>query len=183
MWKYPPVFGRKWGQVNERVDRVLEGLQAEFEASIAREEEAAADDLAASLLQDRPLNGVLGSAGRVEALTGDGARLPVAAVGDDYVETASTPRRFIPLQGPAFLQHANGAPPIRIRRRLVEALRAVMRTGGQVQVVSSGCLQTGALTRVGPDYLALEGRPGVVAVPLALVCEIRLLRAGSADVP
>ena len=183
MWKYPPVFGRKWGRVDERIDRVLEGLQAQFESSIAREEEAAADDLAASLLADRPLNGVLGSAGRVEALAGDGARLPVAAVGDDYVETASIPRRLIPLLGLAFLQHVGGAPPTPRRRRLVEALRAVMRAGGRVQVVSSGITHTGPLMRVGPDYLALKGRSGIVAVPLAAVSEIRLLPEGSADAP
>jgi hypothetical protein len=162
------------GMAEGRVDGLLESLGATFDAALAREEEAAATDLAMSLRQDRSLLDLL-HRGSWRAVLEPGLSPHIAAVGHDVVVAEEPGRHLIPT---ARLQ-ITPAPELdkaeRVGASLIEMLRDLARASLPVLVPSEGGSQEGVLRWVGTDHLALEGRHGVVVVALTTVRRVSVL--------
>lgn len=143
---------------DRRIDDVIAELGAQLEAAIEREERVAANDLAASLLQDLRLADVLVRAGH-EAELPDGAWLPVAFAAGDHVETGGARGRVIVPLEVCVLRPAAALPPARPRAEsLLEVLRALARQGAGVVVHLGRGVLEGRLIRVGRDHVIVQRR-------------------------
>jgi hypothetical protein len=166
--------------MDERLDRVFEGLSATFDAAVAREEDIAASDLAFSLAQDRTIAELLQR--RAGALLLDGqTRFPVTAVGNDYLMTED-PTTVVPLARAVVVADARGRPADVRRGGMVALLRSWARAGACVQVGTPQGVFSGRIVRASTDHLCVCGRREI-AVALGAVRWVRVARAGSADVP
>ena len=150
---------------DDRVDGLLQSLGATFDAAVAREEEEAAADLAMSLRQGRSFADVLARSSWRATLDA-GSSAPVEAVGPDFVVANWGGRHLIPMAH-VEVSPTTGVRPDRISMGFVELLRDVARAGKAVIALSSQGEHSGILRWVGPDHLALEGRRGLVLMPLA----------------
>jgi hypothetical protein len=165
------------GMGEERVDGLLESLGATFDAAVAREEEAAAMDLAMSLRQDRSLIDLL-QRGSWRALLEPGLTPHVVVVGRDVVVAEKPGRHLIPI---ARLQMTTAPDLDRaelVATSLVEMVRDLARTGRPVIVPSDDGSHQGVLRWVGTDHLALEGHHGVVVIALSAVRRISVIGEG-----
>ncbi len=158
-----------------RKTRWLETLEASFEASLARDEEVAARDLAFSLAQDRDLGLAAQRMDGCALLLEGGAALQVTEIGLDYLRADTV---VAPL-GRAIVRAAPEAPaPVRAERKLLELLNGACRSGALVEVRTSQASFTGRLETVGRDHLGLAGSAGAVLIALGRVLEVRLGGAG-----
>jgi hypothetical protein len=153
------------------IDRLLDRLTIEFQASVAREEGEAAADLALSLAQSSPLREQIARRPCRVLLEGRPA-LRIAAVGDDFLMT-SGPLYLIPL-GAAIVRRSEPATssltlgaeeldrvPDAIEGTLVELLRARNRGANpEVTATAGGAEFCGLLRLVGPDHLVILARSG-----------------------
>lgn len=164
------------------VDRLLASLDATFDASIAREEDEAASDLAHSLLEDLSLGDVLPRVGPLTVVLPGGVSLPVSVVGRDYVAGGSPPT-LIPITG-ALLMVSGESDPAVMPEDLAAALRRLARAGSTVRATCQGVEVVGRLRRATVDHILMEtagGRPVVIAIEA--VTAVALLSGGSADAP
>jgi hypothetical protein len=158
------------------VDRLIASLDASFDASVAREEDEAATDLAFSLRQGRSLREA--ARGQPLALwTGGGGRVPVTAVGRDYVRAGSLlarPEKVV-------LVCEGAAPPHLREDALLEVLRRWARRGLEVEVAGSEGVLVGRLTCAAPDHLEIAGRDVRWLVGTGGVKWVRCAREDSED--
>jgi hypothetical protein len=165
----------------DRIDFVVRGLEAAFDAAIARDEDDAASDLAFSLTQERTLPGVLERSPGVVVVRPDGGRSRISEVGEDYVLEAPPSARLVPLSM-AVLESSNDAAPPRRRDRDVTAeLRRWARAGASVCVTTSAGVVAGRLLRAAPDHLTIRGRRGDHYVGRGALLAIRRMGARTAD--
>ncbi len=166
--------------MDRELERVIARLEARFDAALARDEEEAAADLAASLRQDRTLADLVRAGDGLRLVEGDGALPAVTVVGADYCGTGIPVTCVRRLGSTPLLAEPQGSPPEARRDSLQEVARRWARAGWRVQVGLETDRLTGRLLQVGPDNLVLEGppAPGRLLVPLWLVSSIRLVREG-----
>lgn len=162
-----------------RLDKLFASLEASFEAAVARDEHVAAADLALSFQQDRDLRESLALDGGVLRIAG-GVAAPVVEVGRDYARAVAPTVTLVPLQR-AVTTIGGAVPPATTDRSLVETLRGWARGGVSVQVCTPIESFNGRLSIVGPDHVIVHPAVGPVAVPLAVVERISLLRGRLPD--
>ena len=159
------------------LEQMLRGLEGEFEAALAGDDEAAARDLAFSLAQDVPV--VVDALREGAFVVVSGSTVPVDRLGHDYLEAGDW---VVPLER-AVISLGHTRRPRQIHQVFVGALRAAAREAASVTVgLSSGAEVSGALERANPSHLVVENLSRV-AVPLREVAYVRLVRGGSAGVP
>ena len=159
--------------------RVIDGLEATFDATLARAEDEAASDLALSLLQDAHLGDELRRGAWTALRPG---RLPQAVVilAEDYVVTEDG--AAIRLSSALFVRDESG------RRRprdedgsFLELLRRHVREGVQADVSTSAGALRGRLVRACVDHVALStGGAGLpeTLVPMAAIEAVRVVEPG-----
>lgn len=158
-------------------DGLFTSLDAGFDATLAREEEAAAADLAVSLAQGRSLAETVAHHGPLAVQLSDGVRLPVAEVGTDHVATEGPFRLVVPLAAALLVEGGEGSSPAASDRDIVSILRAWARRGLEVRVTTPYGTIDGRLMRAGLDYLAIYSTRGErLLAPLGLVRSIGLVR-------
>jgi hypothetical protein len=159
------------------LERLIAALDASFDASLARCEDEAASDLAFSFLQGRSLIDAVRE-DPVEVWLAGGTRLPVAAVGRDFVSAGGV---LVPLRR-AVLRSASGhgAAPIR-PDSLLEVLRTWARSGVQVEVSTAARLVAGRLGCAAADHVEVHASTARWIVGMDAVDWIRCVRGGPGD--
>jgi hypothetical protein len=143
------------------------GLEASFEAALAREDEVAADDLAFSLRQDVDVRDAAERSGCGWRLVLAGEAGPlVDEVGIDYVRAGT----LLVRTRTATLRSAPGPSPRRSERALLEVLAEVARAGTEMTV--NGL--TGRPVRVAKDHVAVRQSGSETIVGLDAVQSVRL---------
>lgn len=156
------------------LEKLFADLDAAFEASLAREEEAAASDLAFALAQTNTFQDVVRRKPHRVVLLGEHFASPVIEVGSDYVAT-DPPVRFIP-SGLAILRvDDTGDPPSATDATLLLTMRRLARGRASVEVACRSSCYAGVLSSVAPDHLVLRGATGELFIGMKAVCAIRLL--------
>lgn len=149
----------------------LGALEASFEAGLAREEDAAAEDLAFSLRQDVDVRQALARSRTGWTLIApDGAPTRVDEAGADYVRAGDLVMR----SDLVTLRSASGPAPRTTERDLLELLGAACRAGAEAQVRQGGAITPGRLVRVARDHLALRHGDVETIVGLGAVEAVRL---------
>ena len=159
------------------LDRVLEAAGAQFEAAVAAEEDAAAGDLALSLLQGTELAVLLCRAPwSVRRPAGGSAQ--VVQVGPDVALASSWLRGpadlLIPLERALFV-NGEGSAPQRSVDTFVAALRHRVRTGGRMRVVIGEEPIEGRPRLVTETHIVLTRSHGEAVIPVAEVREVQLI--------
>lgn len=167
------------GMGNRPVDRLIGELEMSFGAAAAREEEAAATDLAVSLMQDRTLIEAALRAGPL-TLTNAGGSLPVRALGPDFVLAGEGTSVLVP-SAKAVLTASPGPTPRHTDRSFVEALRVLARLRCEIELRTGDAHYVGRITLAGRDHVVMEGRTGRVMAGLGAVDFVRLISRDSAD--
>jgi hypothetical protein len=158
------------------LDRLIASLDASFDASVARQEDEAASDLAFSLLQGRSF---------IEALRGrslalclpEGGRAPVVALGRDYVVGGGM---VVPLLR-SVLVAGSREPPSAREDSLLEVLRRWARAGREVEVSTASGTFAGTLVCAAEDHLELRSGRGQVLLGRRAVEWVRGARGGRGD--
>lgn len=149
-----------------------DALAASLEAATARDEEAAAADLAFSLRQDDDLASALVRCGSGWAIVVDGeVSDTVTEIGRDYVAAGDV---LIPLSA-AVLRSRDGRPPRPSERALLEVLGAACRAGSAVEVVTAATRAVGTLVRATRDHVAVSHHGVETVVALRAVEAVRRL--------
>jgi hypothetical protein len=169
------------------LDRLIASLDASFDASIARQEDEAASDLAFSMVQGRTFREAI--RGRPLALCLDGgARLAVTAVGRDYVAAGGTlsPSSTAVLGPLAFSAAGAGravpaAPPVARDDTLLEMLRSWARAGRDLEVSTGSMTIRGRLACATEEHLELVAPTGRWLVGFEAVRWVRSAREGRGD--
>lgn len=157
------------------LERLFAELESTFEASVAREEEAAASDLGFALAQTQSLQQVLPRLPHGVVVIGEGVVLPIAQVGTDFVVTRP-PVQLIPLERVVMRVAETGVPPSACDSGLLLALRRVARQRALVEIeCGNGDRHSGLLLTAGEDFLTLREVRGQLFVALKAVTAIRLL--------
>jgi hypothetical protein len=157
------------------LERLFAELEATFEASVAREEEAAAADLGFAFAQTKTLQQVLPRLPYGVVLIGEGVATPVAQIGTDFVVT-HPPVQLIPLERAVLRVAEEGVPPSACDSSLLLALRRIARQRVSVEIqCGDEYRRSGLLLSAGEDFVTLREVAGQVFVPLKSVGAIRLL--------
>lgn len=144
-----------------------EALDAAFDAAMAREEEAAAADLAFSLRQDVDVRAAIQRSGCGWVLIyPDGAQRPVDEVGDDYVRAGT----FVARSRTATLRSTAGPSPRDASMSLLQLLGAACRQGAFVTVAGA----SGRLVRVAKDHVAVQKGDAETIVGLEAIESVNL---------
>jgi hypothetical protein len=178
------VFRRERGKdmSDAQLERLITGLEASFDASIARQEEEAADDLAFGLLQDRSLVQALSGARSLDAWLPGGSAAPVVCLGADHVVAGERADVVIPLASLVVTSSdAAGTPEVRADETLLEVLRGWARLRAVVEVVTRVGAVRGRLIRATTDHLELQRRAQRFFVGHEVVEHVRLLSRGRVD--
>lgn len=171
---------RKRELADPGLHRTIEALEASFDAALEQSEEAAADDLAFSLLQDSRLPVALSrSSGYRLHLSGTGS-LEVSAIGLDFVG-AGDPLEIVAPTARAVVVRASGgdavavvdARPSMTRVPMLEILRRWARRGHRAEVATGEETFRGVLTRACPDHVALGCGAGEVLVGTGAIRYVR----------
>jgi hypothetical protein len=160
-------FARRWvgGPVADtRLLRLLSSLEVQFDAAVAREEDEAASDLAFSLRQGLLLRDVLRRGSWVARL--DGGERPVVLVGRDFVVCSGPDSVLIPHRRLVATPSGSSIEAQVSGMQLVDTLRALCRSGAEVDVECHKVVMRGRLIQVGPDHVAVStnSRPAFVAM-------------------
>lgn len=162
------------------IDRLIEGLEAKFEALLAKEEDAAADDLAASLDRGTGLRERLSGRDRsLSVVFPDGRRALVTLVGPEHLGCGSPVTLIVPIGSSVTVQEA-GAPPETTELTLTQALRAWAEARRRVEVslCEGRATYVGSLLLVAADHLILERSGTRLVVPFGRMGSIRLSPGG-----
>jgi hypothetical protein len=158
------------------VDRLLETLEADFDARIAQEEDAAASDLAMSLLQDVSLHDAMErTACHIQLPSGP---KPVVELGDDYAAAGADGDLIVPLAKAVIATNPAGRAPQSTGMGLVQRLRCEARRGSEVEVTTAGASLRGRLARGCPDHVAVADGPTEILIALGAILSIRVLGPG-----
>ena len=147
-----------------RLLRLLTSLDVQFDAAVAREEDEAASDLAFSLRQGLHLRDVLRKGSWVARL-GGGER-PVVLVGRDFVVCAGPDSVLIPQRRLIVAPSDSAGEPQVSKVPFLETLRALCRSGAEIEISCRDVVLHGRLIQVGPDHVAVSAgsRPAFVAL-------------------
>ena len=157
-------------------DRLITNLEAGFAASVASEEEAAADDLAFSLSQDVALPDDLARSGG--SLLIDDIAVRIDRVGQDFIAAG----RWVAPLARALVRLGGDRPAFQVHDVFLGVLRRTARSRAEISVGVGKVSHFGRLTRATPEHLVISGVVSV-AVPLVLVDYLRFVRGDSADAP
>ncbi len=157
------------------MDRLLDSLGVEFEAELARYDDAAADDLALTFLQDSTLaHSLQGQGWRIDpVLETPSAGKRVEEAGLDYVLAGGV---VVMTARASFLASAHD-PPITSDRTFREVLRGWTRPPMVVDLKAGPSEFRGRLTRAARDYVALSTSVGERLIPLGEIWWVKPLRA------
>ncbi len=158
-------------------ERFLSDLELSFEAELAREDHAAATDLALSLLQDESLPGAVAQG--AAAVRVDGQRVAVSEVGPDYV-AAGPPDVLVPLRHAVVeVRPDRRGAPVRTRGDLLTRLRRLVRDGASVIVVTrEGSRYGGRLAAAARDHLRVVEDERTTLIPLAQIHHVKIRSGG-----
>lgn len=169
------------GMGERQLEGLFEDLGSTFEAAVAREERAAADDLAMSIRQDRSSADVLAS-GPWSVREGE-LVTAVDQIGRDYV--VSSLGSLLPLRRLTAVHAPGGRFPVVRRDTLLERLRDLARRNERVLVTASeGVVVEGTLLAAGRDHvLVIDGGGRRHLIGSAAIERVSRPRGSSADVP
>jgi hypothetical protein len=173
------------GVADPGLQRTIEALEASFDAALEQSEEAAADDLAFSLLQDSRLAVALSrSSGYCLHLEGVGS-VEVSTVGLDFVGAGDPMEVVAPSAGAVVIGAPEGdaptvagARPSMIRVPMLEVLRGWARRGHRAEAGTTEGTFRGALTRACPDHVALGCGSREVLVGISAIRYVRRVLEG-----
>ena len=177
------------GLADPGLQRTIEALEASFDAALEQSEEAAADDLAFSLLQDSRLAVALSRSSGYRLHLGGVAPLEVWTVGLDFVGAGDPLEVVAPSAGAIVIGTPSGdarssdAPaagprPAMIRVPMLEVLRGWARRGHRAEVGATEGTFRGALTRACPDHVALGCGSREVLVGMSAIRYVRRVLEG-----
>ena len=170
----PTANGASRGDVDP-----LAGLEIIFDAAIARDEEAAADDLAVSLDQDRTLVEVLTRTPAEVVTTQGSIHSRARMIGDDYVRIPTPSKDYlVPLYQGIYRLTAGGCAPAREDASLLETLRRMARGRASIGVDTQDASFEGTISRARRDHLELETPRGILLIPYGAVVRLSLRRGG-----
>lgn len=161
------------------VERFIAGLEARFEALLARDEETAADDLAGSIDRGTVLHERLRAEGRaLSVLTPGGGRAQASTLGRDHLGCGS-PVILVAALAWAVLAEEPGDPPAVTDVTMSQALRPWAEGRRGVEVSSLGeASYAGNLVLVASDHLILERAGTRLLIPSERVASVRLFPEG-----
>ncbi len=162
--------------MTRQLQRVLRTFEEQFDASLARQEEEAADDLAISLHQERSLASALIGAGEASLWLPGGGSIALSVVGSDYGGSGIPLSAIWRAERVTVQVRAEGSPPAPRRDTFLEVVRLWAREVRQVEVAVPGDSFTGRLTRTGRDHLVVTSSNGRRIIPLELVTSVKLVR-------
>ena len=165
-------------RVDGSLENLLAGLESSFDATIARDEEIAATDLARSLDRGADLRHRLGRAAGTVLLLLQGSRLPVASVGADYCTCGEPPSVLAPLHRAALVLTGAGSPPSDTSTTLTQALARWADRSARVEIDTATGRHAGTLEQACADHLVVDMGEGRILVPMPIVGSIRLSHAG-----
>lgn len=149
----------------------LDALEASFEAGLAREEDAAAADLAFSLAQDLDVReAVLRSRAGWAVSIAEAAWIRVDEVGADYVRAGD----LVVPAARAALRSGEVPPPRATDRRFLELLGTLCRGGVEVGLESPAFTVSGRLLRVAKDHVAVTNGGGETILGLGSIHAVRI---------
>lgn len=163
--------------VVDRHEGLLADLEATFSASIARNEDEAADDLAIGLRADGALEETLTSRG-VDVIV-DGERTPVRTVATDHVIAGTT---LISFGAGSFVVTA-GPRPRASNQSLQQTLHACARVRKVVEISLRDRRISGRLLVAGRDHVLVASEVGDQIVSLDAVVWVRLSPEDSTGAP
>jgi hypothetical protein len=156
-----------------RTDGFLSDLEASFEASLARDEDVAASDLARSFRNDESLSEVLARCDGASLELSDGTRLPVVEVGPDYVVAGANADVLVHHDRALFHPGDHDGGATRTESSWLSVLRGWAADGRRVQVRAHEGVFGGSLVVVGRDFLRIENSTGAVLLPHGAVTYVR----------
>lgn len=166
--------------MDRSIERLIEGLEARFDALLARDEEDAANDLAASLDRGWTLHErLLATSGSLSVVLADGVRSSVTEVGEGYVACGSPVSCIAPFASSVVVIE-DGTPPAAADLTIAQALRpwAERRCRVLVGLREGGATYAGSLVLVASDHLILETLGTRLMIPLEAMGWIRLSPEG-----
>ena len=162
------------------IERLIQGLEARFDALLARDEEEAADDLASNLDRGLALHERLFAEGRaLSVVYPDGVRSSVTEIGENYVGCGAPLDSMAPI-GTSVIFLEDGIPPEASDLTMSQALRpwAERRRRVTVTLREGTTSYSGSLSLVASDHLILETSGTRSVIPLEKVGSIRLSPEG-----
>lgn len=161
--------------MDKQAEDLFRRLAGEFDAALAADDERAAGDLAHSLANGRDIRSLIAGGSRV--LLPSGGAADVATLAGDHCACGPQGDWLVPLAAAEVVIEA-GRRPERSREGLVPVLRRLASRRPQVEVFASAGRRTGALLGAGADHLRMGTVAGLLAVPVASVRAVRLVRGG-----
>ena len=156
-----------------RTGRFLSELEASFDASLAREEEEAAGDLARSFRNDEEIHSVLARSDASHLQTEDGRLLPLVEVGSDYAIAGLQGDFLVHLETAIFTTGGRGHRPRRTDLTWLAVARSWAAEGRKVQVRTLQSLIEGFLIAAARDFVTVERARRSVFVPHAAIRYLR----------
>lgn len=177
MWHYLETSLLRGWAVDVPGERFLGVVGATLDAEIARAEDLAAADLAASLTHDVPFAARARHIGTCSVLLPGGGKAPVRAVGPDVVYTDDGD--LVPLRAATIVGDGNGRPPAMSSRSFAAALRRLARERSDVVISTSQRRWPGVIEAAASDHLLVRLDRGYVAVPSTEVVMVSPARKGA----
>jgi hypothetical protein len=164
----------------DQLDGLFVSLEAGYEAILSREEDAAASDLALSLLQDRDLASALANSGPI-GLRRDGVAIPVIALGRDYVVLGDRGRSIIPLSSCGAFETCSGNEPAGVDGRFTQVMRTFVRDRAVVRIGTPLGMIEGVAMSAGRDHVIVRTDQKLAIVSYSKISVVTCDRGGRAD--
>ena len=161
--------------MDKQTEDLFRRLGAEFDSAAAAEDERAAGDLARSLAVGRDIRSLIAGGSRV--LLPSGGAADVATLAGDHCACGSQGDWLVPLAAAEVVIEA-GRRPEGSREGLVPVLRRLAARRPEVEVFGSAGRRTGVLLGAGADHLRIGTVAGLLALPVASMRAVRLVRGG-----
>ena len=155
-----------------RASGFLHELEASFDASIAREEDIAANDLARALRNVQALRDVLLRSSGCDVRLEDGTTLPLAALGRTTL-VSGTGEVLVRFERAVFVLHEPSSPPAVDEHTWLRVARSLAADRVKVQVRVHDRTLEGWLQTVARDFLTLEDARGATLVPHGSISYLR----------
>ena len=156
-----------------RTDRFLSELEASFEASLARDEDLAASDLARSFRNDETLVDILARCGGATVQLTDGTRLPIVEVGSDHVVAGAEADVLVRFEQAIMHLGDSDREPVCTQASWLSVLRGWAAEIRKVQVRAHDGVVAGRLVVAARDFLRVENGAGAVLLPHEVVTYVR----------
>jgi hypothetical protein len=152
----------------------LSDLEASFDASVDREEQVAAADLARALRNDQRLHDVLARGRGCSVRLEEGATVPLIEIGSDYAIGGREDEVLVRSERAVFVIESTGSRPAVTDGTWLQTAREWADRRVKVQVRALGDVYEGTLTVAARDFVIIEGDRGKTIVPHG---SIRYLRS------